>query len=118
MLVKTSPLNLIILMLINFVFHLFEITSIFDIHYKTPIVHNLKSHFSVPPNSTEFPKAKRVILLLLDGGRADYFYEEIGKNKASFFKKIATEEGVWGISNTRVPTETRPCIIAATSGFF
>ena len=118
MLNKTSPLNLIILVLISFLFHLLEITSIIDIHFKTPIVQNLKSHNSEPSPNTEYPKAKRAIMLLLDGARADNFFEEIGKNKAPYFKKIATELGVRGISHPRVPTETRPCIIAATSGFY
>lgn len=113
---KNSYISLIIILIISALFHLLEVTSMFDIHFKTPIVHNLKSHSSEV--SPEFPKAKRIMILVVDGGRADYFYTQIGNGKAKFLRKVATEIGVWGISHTRVPTETRPCFVSLTSGFY
>ena len=75
----------------------------------------MKPHSSLVDNSYI---AKRVVLFALDGVRADIFYETLNDKNASFLRGISLTDGVWGVSHTRVPTETRPCLVAIGSGFY
>lgn len=60
------------------------------------------------------------MLIVADGLRADALYEfdEKGNPRAPFIRNIIMHEGSWGISHTRVPTESRPGHVALIAGFY
>lgn len=66
------------------------------------------------------PVAKRLVLIVADGLRADRLYEctDDGCNRAPFLRSIIEEKGSWGVSHTRVPTESRPGHVALIAGFY
>nr|XP_012629943.1 GPI ethanolamine phosphate transferase 1 isoform X3 [Microcebus murinus] len=98
-------------LLVHFVFFV----SIFDIYFTSPLVHGMTPHFTPLP-----PPARRLVLLVADGLRADSLYEldENGNSRAPFLRNIIMHEGSWGISHTRVPTESRPGHVALIAGFY
>ena len=59
---------------------------------------------------------------IADGLRADKLFEQENNNtlqtRAKFLQKIAETEGSWGISHSRVPTESRPGHVAMIAGFY
>ncbi|XP_008838868.1 GPI ethanolamine phosphate transferase 1 isoform X2 [Nannospalax galili] len=98
-------------LLVHFVFF----ASIFDIYFTSPLVHGMTPQFTPLP-----PPAKRLVLFVADGLRADALYEldEDGKSRAPFIRDVIMHEGSWGISHTRVPTESRPGHVALIAGFY
>ncbi|XP_057555911.1 GPI ethanolamine phosphate transferase 1 isoform X2 [Hippopotamus amphibius kiboko] len=104
-------LYIILGLLIHFMFF----ASIFDIYFTSPLVHGMTPQFTPLP-----PPAKRLVLFVADGLRADKLYEldENGNPRAPFIRNIITHEGSWGISHTRVPTESRPGHVALIAGFY
>ncbi|XP_006731719.1 GPI ethanolamine phosphate transferase 1 [Leptonychotes weddellii] len=98
-------------LLVHFVFF----GSIFDIYFTSPLVHGMTPQFTPLP-----PPAKRLVLFVADGLRADTLYEfdENGNTRAPFIRNIIMHEGSWGISHTRVPTESRPGHVALIAGFY
>ncbi|KAH9617396.1 hypothetical protein KSS87_019132 [Heliosperma pusillum] len=103
------------LVVLGVILHGVYMLSIFDIYFKTPIVHGMdpvKPRFS--------PPAKRLILLVADGLRADKFYEpdEKGNYRAPFLRSVIKEKGRWGVSHARPPTESRPGHVAIIAGFY
>lgn len=98
-------------LLVHFVFF----ASIFDIYFTSPLVHGMTPQFTPLP-----PPAKRLVLFVADGLRADALYEldEDGKCRAPFIRNVIMHEGSWGISHTHVPTESRPGHVALIAGFY
>ncbi|XP_004422654.1 PREDICTED: GPI ethanolamine phosphate transferase 1 isoform X1 [Ceratotherium simum simum] len=98
-------------LLVHFVFF----ASIFDIYFTSPLVHGMTPQFTSLP-----PPARRLVLFVADGLRADALYEldENGNSRAPFIRNIIMHEGSWGISHTRVPTESRPGHVALIAGFY
>ncbi|XP_004579512.2 GPI ethanolamine phosphate transferase 1 [Ochotona princeps] len=95
--------------------HLVFFVSIFDIYFTSPLVHG------TTPRVTPLPApAKRLVLFVADGLRADSFYEldANGSSRAPFLRNVIMHEGSWGISHTRVPTESRPGHVALIAGFY
>ncbi|KAF5205042.1 Gpi ethanolamine phosphate transferase [Thalictrum thalictroides] len=90
--------------------------SIFDIYFKSSIVHGMDP---VPPRFKQ-PPTKRLVLLVVDGLRADKFFEpdSEGKFKASFLRSVIKDKGRWGVSHARPPTESRPGHVAIIAGFY
>ncbi|KAJ4892628.1 transferase [Raphanus sativus] len=104
------------LVLLGVALHAVYMLSIFDIYFKTPIVHGMDP---VPPRFS-LPPAKRLILLISDGLRADKFYEPDvdGNYRAPFLRNIIKNQGRWGVSHARPPTESRPGHVAIIAGFY
>ncbi|XP_051003182.1 GPI ethanolamine phosphate transferase 1 [Acomys russatus] len=98
-------------LLVHFVFF----ASIFDIYFTSPLVHGMTPQFTPLP-----PPAKRLVLFVADGLRADALYEidEDGNSRAPFIRNVIMHEGSWGISHTHVPTESRPGHVALIAGFY
>ncbi|ELU09020.1 hypothetical protein CAPTEDRAFT_188626, partial [Capitella teleta] len=103
------------LLVSGFLVNLVFFYSIFDIYFTSPLVHGMRP-VSVP---SEAP-AKRLVLFVADGLRADKFFELDAnrKSRAPFLRSVIEETGAWGISHTRVPTESRPGHVALIAGFY
>ncbi|KAK4603814.1 hypothetical protein RGQ29_012363 [Quercus rubra] len=103
------------LVVLGVILHAVYMLSIFDIYFKTPIVHGMDPvtpRFNAP--------AKRLVLLVADGLRADKFFEpdSEGNYRAPFLRSIIKGKGRWGVSHARPPTESRPGHVALIAGFY
>ncbi|KAG6902739.1 hypothetical protein C0995_012403 [Termitomyces sp. Mi166 len=80
----------------------------------SPVVHGMQSH------SVGHAESKRLVLIVGDGLRADLLFNEDAfptipgspKVVAPYLKSIAESRGAFGISHTRIPTESRPGHVA------
>ncbi|TVU29532.1 hypothetical protein EJB05_21102, partial [Eragrostis curvula] len=104
------------LVVLGVALHAVYMLSIFDIYFKSPIVHGMAP---VPPRLSS-PPAKRLVLLVADGLRADKFFEpdERGRYRAPFLRGVIQEKGRWGVSHARPPTESRPGHVSIIAGFY
>ncbi|MGH0152260.1 UNVERIFIED_CONTAM: hypothetical protein FKN15_058826 [Acipenser sinensis] len=95
--------------------HLVFFGSIFDIYFTSPLVHGM-----TPQQPRLPPPAKRLVLFVADGLRADSFYkpDANGSTRAPYLRNVIEEKGSWGVSHTRVPTESRPGHVALIAGFY
>jgi phosphatidylinositol glycan class N len=92
--------------------HLVFLASVFDIYFISPVLQVSQSHsagFDAP--------ARRLVLFVADGLRAETFYND-PKTSAPFLREIMEKHGSWGISHTRVPTESRPGHVAIIAGMY
>jgi len=71
------------LVIIGFFVHLVFFYSIFDIYFISPLVHGMTPQSNVIP-----PPAKRLVLFVADGLRADKLFEldSVGTSKAPFLR--------------------------------
>ncbi|XP_040288129.1 GPI ethanolamine phosphate transferase 1 [Bufo bufo] len=101
--------------IVGLIIHLIFFASIFDIYFTSPLVHGM-----TPQHTRLPPPAKRLVLFVADGLRADTFFEldEHGLPRAPYLRNIIQTKGSWGVSHTRVPTESRPGHVALIAGFY
>ena len=89
--------------------------SIFDIYFTSPIDRGM-----TPQYYSMEPPARRLVLFVTDGLRADTMFslDENGNSPAPFLRRVVEYQGRWGVSHTRVPTESRPGHVALIAGFY
>ncbi|KCV68693.1 hypothetical protein H696_04981 [Fonticula alba] len=122
-----------LLLLTALVFHGIYALSIFDIYFRSPVISGMPLHAS-----PEAAPARRLVLFVADGLRADRFFEEqtpgstvpefgflstehesmYHRSRAPFLRSVVEETGRWGVAHTRVPTETRPGHVALIAGLY
>ncbi|EDV25329.1 uncharacterized protein TRIADDRAFT_23890 [Trichoplax adhaerens] len=102
------------LILLGILTHLIYIIAVFESYIQSPLVHGMQGH-----SVRQRPPAKRLVLFVGDGLRADkLFHIQDNIARAPFLREKVLKYGSWGVSHTRAPTETRPAHIALIAGFF
>ena len=107
----------VVFVVVAVVWHLTFLLSIFDVYFKSPIVHGMKVHEAMIASGP----AERVLLFVADGLRADKFFEmdpQSGKTRAPFLRRAIEEMGAWGVSHCHVPTESRPGHVSILGGIY
>ena len=113
------------------VFHLVYVYSIFDIYFVSPIVHGMKA-YSTQSSGFGAP-AQRLVLFVGDGLRADKAFQsfpdpspsnrdastaDVPRPLMPFLRSRVEKHGTFGVSHTRVPTESRPGHVALIAGLY
>lgn len=111
-------------------FHVVYIYSIFDIYFVSPVVSGMRP-FEVARQERVQPPARRLVLFVGDGLRADKAFQSFPdpspasddvdltpRPLAPFLRSRVTSHGTFGISHTRVPTESRPGHVALIAGLY
>ena len=113
------------------IFHLIYTYSIFDIYFVSPIVSGMRSYGVDRPADTSAP-AQRLVLFVADGLRADKAFQAFPDptpetpdaqtdeliRLAPFIRSKVLKDGTFGVSHTRVPTESRPGHVALIAGLY
>ncbi|POS79728.1 GPI ethanolamine phosphate transferase-2 [Diaporthe helianthi] len=111
------------------IFHLIYIYSIFDIYFVSPVVSGMRL-FALERRAPSKAPADRLVLFVGDGLRADKAlqshpepYPESDADLeprplAPFLRSRILEHGTFGVSHTRVPTESRPGHVALIAGLY
>lgn len=113
------------LLVLGVLFHAAYVLSIFDIYFKSPVVPHIESA-PYAEASLRAP-ARRVVVFVADGCRADKFFEANASliqtpnedhQRVTFLRRVMLEQGSYGVSHTRVPTESRPGHVALFAGMY
>ncbi|TFK43974.1 Phosphatidylinositolglycan class N-domain-containing protein [Crucibulum laeve] len=112
--------NVAKLLILGLIFHLVFIASVFDCYFISPVVSGMERY------SVGAAEAKRLVLIVGDGLRADLLFnkkpfpniESSPEIIAPYLRSIVEERGAFGISHTRVPTESRPGHVAIIGGMY
>ncbi|KAL5971998.1 GPI ethanolamine phosphate transferase 1 [Taenia solium] len=86
--------------------------SIFDVYYTSPLVHGMGYKRPSSPGLVD-----TVVFIVADGLRYDKLFTGEMENTPTL-RSIILNEGSWGYSHTRVPTESRPGHVALFAGFY
>ncbi|KAF8165903.1 Phosphatidylinositolglycan class N-domain-containing protein [Crassisporium funariophilum] len=115
----STEYNVAQLLVVGLIFHLVFIASVFDCYFTSPVVHGMNSYGGEA-------SAKRLVLIVGDGLRADLLFninafpEVPGSPEivAPYLRSVVETRGAFGISHTRVPTESRPGHVAIIGGMY
>ncbi|KAH0832285.1 Phosphatidylinositolglycan class N-domain-containing protein [Lanmaoa asiatica] len=115
-----STRHVLELLALGIVFHVVFSSSIFDCYFRNPVIHGMTHHGS------NLGESKRLVLIVGDGLRADLLFTPNGAPSnnsaqevaAPYLRSIVEERGAFGISHTRIPTETRPGHLAMIAGMY
>ncbi|TBU24399.1 Phosphatidylinositolglycan class N-domain-containing protein [Dichomitus squalens] len=107
------------LQIVGLIFHHIFADTVFHCYFTTRVVHGMEQ-YSMPYADW----AKRVVFIVGNGLRADLLFMKNGfvdiagspDIVAPYLRSIVETRGAWGISHTRVPSETRPGHVAFISG--
>ncbi|KAH8172664.1 phosphatidylinositolglycan class N (PIG-N) domain-containing protein [Sarocladium implicatum] len=112
------------------IFHVVSFASIFDIYFVSPVVSGMRL-FSVPREApANKPPADRLVLFVGDGLRADKAFQSFPepypetdddltpRPLAPYLRSKVLNEATFGVSHTRVPTESRPGHVALIAGLY
>jgi GPI ethanolamine phosphate transferase 1 len=125
-------------LILGLVFHLVYILSVFDCYFTSPVVHGMR-HFGGGE-----VEAKRLVLFVgewsesftqswpemtyaaADGLRSDLLFNlkpfptisESPEVIAPYLRGVIEKRGAFGVSHTRVPTESRPGHVAIIGGMY
>ncbi|KAK3515446.1 hypothetical protein QTP70_021410 [Hemibagrus guttatus] len=107
-------MNMITFFIVGLLVHVVFFISIFDIYFTSPLVHGMS------PQHVPLPSpAQRLVLFVADGLRADSMFKPDNATiRTPYLRSIIEEGGSWGVSHTRVPTESRPGHVALIAGFY
>ncbi|KAG5891229.1 hypothetical protein JTB14_004344 [Gonioctena quinquepunctata] len=106
---KTKKYKIILL---GLVVHILLLIAVFDVYFASPLDHGM-----TPIRSTDSPPAKRLVLMVADGLRAEAIFGEQNADKKLLADNF-TKLGSWGVVHTRVPTESRPGHVALLAGIY
>ncbi|KAM9713014.1 GPI ethanolamine phosphate transferase 1 isoform 1-T1 [Menidia menidia] len=108
-------MRMITFFLVGLIVHVVFFVSIFDIYFTSPLVHGM-----TPQSTPLAPPASRLVLMVADGLRADSLFTLLpnGSSRTPYLRSVIEETGTWGVSHTRVPTESRPGHVALIAGFY
>ncbi|KIK68278.1 hypothetical protein GYMLUDRAFT_35656 [Collybiopsis luxurians FD-317 M1] len=125
---KRTQRSLTVLLFVGFIFHLVFVYSVFDCYFTSPVVHGMRT-FNNSINGKGL--SKRTVLISADGLRADLLFEPNGFRGflplndtegipvvAPYLRSIISTRGAYGVSHTRVPTESRPGHVAMIAGMY
>lgn len=115
-----SHKNVLKLLALGLIFHVVFIASVFDCYFTSPVVHGMLPRRAGPG------EAKRVVLIVGDGLRADLLFSVNAFSfipsspaiVAPYLRDIIQTRGAFGLSHTRVPTESRPGHVAIIGGMY
>jgi len=108
-LVDRLLLNVRVLLALGCLFHVAYLFPVFDIYFRSPLVHGPAPEASPLP-----PPATRLVFIVADGLRADRLFE----TDPPFLGRLIRERAVAGISHAHVPTESRPGHVAMFAGIY
>lgn len=100
------------LIILSVILHILFLLSVFYIYFRSIIVSNLE-----PLNNLNDSPAKRIVLIISDGLRAESFFDQ-DCNRTPFLKDVLLKKGMIGISHTHLPTESRPGHVALIAGVY
>ncbi|XP_072376667.1 GPI ethanolamine phosphate transferase 1-like [Diabrotica undecimpunctata] len=95
------------------VIHFLLLLAVFDVYFASPLDNGMS-----PIRSTSNPPAKRLVLFVADGLRAEAIFGEEKEELIPFLTDKSKNVGSWGVAHTRVPTESRPGHVAMLAGIY
>ncbi|KAI0777833.1 alkaline phosphatase-like protein [Trametes elegans] len=116
-----STLDRLWLVSVAIVFHFLYITIVFDCHFPSTI-----SSGEYPQHALQNPPAKRLVLVVADGLRADLLFAKSAFPTlpqaphlvAPYLRSVVEHRGAFGISHTGIPTESRHGHAAILAGLY